>query len=385
MTITRQFKHNSTTASRGGFTLMELLMVLLIITIIAGMSIAALAGATEVAREARTRSMISKLDQLIMDKYESYHTRAVPVKIPPQTDPRSAAQLRLVGLRELMRMEMPDRISDICTASEIADLTSDGNLNNFDSMSFVKRSQMSAVSALSSTAYASQYILRAAPSVALSYRRQVARSLVKNGPWTGEHQHAECLYLIISSMRDGDRSSLDFFSEGEIGDTDGDGMKEFLDGWGSPIGFWRWAPGYVQQIGTDGIWGVSGNDFDRSGTANDLGDAGEPGSDDILPLTTQTLDYTKAPDAFDPLRIDPRWSTSTRVWYPYALLPLIVSRGRDKEVGIGIATTACADMTIPSDPYFTNTTRVFPDSGSYLSGMEHTNADNITNHFQETP
>jgi prepilin-type N-terminal cleavage/methylation domain-containing protein len=51
---------------RAAFTLMELLMVLLIITILAGMALAAMAGATEMAKEQRTRSIISKLDQLVM-------------------------------------------------------------------------------------------------------------------------------------------------------------------------------------------------------------------------------------------------------------------------------------------------------------------------------
>src|SRR5688572_16200074 len=72
---------------RSAFTLMELLMVLLIITILAGMALAALAGATEMAKEQRTRSIISKLDQLIMEKYEDYRTRPVPIKIPPTLGP----------------------------------------------------------------------------------------------------------------------------------------------------------------------------------------------------------------------------------------------------------------------------------------------------------
>ena len=39
--------------------------------------------------------------------------------------------------------------------------------------------------------------------------------------WTPQHQHAECLYLILASMRDGNTTGLDFFSEGEIGDAEG--------------------------------------------------------------------------------------------------------------------------------------------------------------------
>jgi hypothetical protein len=35
------------------------------------------------------------------------------------------------------------------------------------------------------------------------------------------------------------------FSQSEIGDVDGDGMPEFLDGWGRPIMFLRCAPGFL--------------------------------------------------------------------------------------------------------------------------------------------
>ena len=50
--------------------------------------------------------------------------------------------------------------------------------------------------------------------------------------------------MILASIRDGDITGLDFFTEGEIGDVDNDGMPEILDPWGVPIYFLRWAPGF---------------------------------------------------------------------------------------------------------------------------------------------
>src|SRR6185503_20706611 len=97
---------NPKLAPRRSFTLMELLIVLLIITILAALAMSAMAGATELAREQRTRAILTKLDQLIMDEYEGYRTRAVPVRMLAGTNPRVAAQNRLNGLRELMRLEM---------------------------------------------------------------------------------------------------------------------------------------------------------------------------------------------------------------------------------------------------------------------------------------
>src|SRR5438067_3097669 len=98
---------------RRGFTLTELMIVIAIMAILAGLGVSAMSGATNLAREHRAGTMIDKIDQLIMERYEGYRTRTVPVKILPGTLPRVAAMIRLNGLRDLMRMELPDRKSDV--------------------------------------------------------------------------------------------------------------------------------------------------------------------------------------------------------------------------------------------------------------------------------
>ena len=47
---------------------------------------------------------------------------------------------------------------------------------------------------------------------------------------------------MIVSM--GSPEAMEQFSQSEIGDTDHNGYPEFLDGWGKPIFFLRWAPGF---------------------------------------------------------------------------------------------------------------------------------------------
>ena len=106
---------------RVGFTLVELLVTISIITLLASMVLVALAGVQETARADRTRAQIARIDTLITEKWESFRGRRVP--LPPTM--RQMAQFsasgrsskldaaRVDGIRELMRMELPDRKTDI--------------------------------------------------------------------------------------------------------------------------------------------------------------------------------------------------------------------------------------------------------------------------------
>jgi hypothetical protein len=326
-----------------------------IIAILAGLALSALSGATELAREQRTRAIINKLDQLIMDRYESYRTRAVPVPRATRTaamaSPRIAALNRLNVLRELMRMELPDRVSDVV----------DGPVTGIPP-----------------------------PSVWQGYRRRAFAALGAGWAtsWTVEHQGSECLYLILASMQDGDKSALDFFTPDEIGDTDGDGMKEILDGWGQPIEFIRWPSGFTIENGA---------------------------------LTTQTSKYEirkvhgesvrvcHAPDPFDPVHVDERWKKMLNRPACFYVRPLIFSAGPDRKYDIaqklsdknGNAFRYAAppppdnptdDPLVKNDPYI-NTSRLSFAASQLLPGTpddangdgELSYMDNITNHYLEVP
>ena len=45
-----------------------------------------------------------------------------------------------------------------------------------------------------------------------------------------------------------DPEAREQFNESEIGDVDEDGCPEFIDGWGRPIMFLRWAPGFRSDL-----------------------------------------------------------------------------------------------------------------------------------------
>lgn len=277
LTISR--KRPGPRARRGGFTLIELTIVMLIIGILVAMSLSVFVAAYEQSRAARTRAIISKIDQFINEKYESYRTRAVPIRVPPGMSPYEAAQVRLFAIRELMRMEMPDHREDVLDPPQILNQYVANPYNPNSNPSFQMR--------------------LAVPSLTKSYYRRAQASWNAN-PSDWSNDSAECLYLILASMRDGEKSALDFFAPTEIGDLDGDGLNEIHDSWGQPIVWFRWAPGY----------------------------AGGPGSTIVSPQ-----DVTEA-DPFDPLKVDPRWTNAAYPVKPFALKPLIVSGGPDKRIDL---------------------------------------------------
>jgi prepilin-type N-terminal cleavage/methylation domain-containing protein len=217
---------------RRGFTLTELLVVITIIGMLAGISLGALYAARESAKVARTQSTISKLDILVQARIDEFLSRRIPVDmrwlptdpVDPITGkrnripPRVAAEFRLRAIRYLMKMEMPDRVEDI--------------VNPKPSIDSPKTISVS----LGGRTWTREM-----------KRTAVARSMYRRfnaSPPTSEYDIAEVFYLWVTT---GDRDAVEQFQPNEIGDVDGDGYPEFVDGWGMPIQFIRWPVGFVDE------------------------------------------------------------------------------------------------------------------------------------------
>ncbi len=296
---------------RYGFTIIELLTVLGIIGVLTSMVLFALSSVSENARKQRTKAQITKIHELISGRWESYRTRPMP--IAPNAirgkSPRYAALLRLKAIYELMRMEMPDRKLDVVAPAK------------------------EKVWTRSNSTFPS--------SIALAHQLRL------NPKWTKPFQSAECLYMILANIQDGDTNGLDFFREREKGDVDGDGFPEILDGWGQPIAFLRWAPGYLGGSFSTLQFG----DLNK----NKDGDAGEGNG-----------------DPFDPLKVNPRWRNKNPEDDPFALFPLIYSIGPDGEGGVDHSGTK-SDI---NDPYDTTRPQGLISKPKYA-------VDNISNHMLE--
>jgi len=286
---------HSPLAARRAFTLIELLVVVVVIGILAGLVMGAVQVARETARAAKTRATIAKLHNIIMGMYESYHTRRVPINTSAMSthdqaamrDPHIAAMVRLCLLRDMMRMEMPERYTDLANG-----------LNSFN------------IPWTSPTGDSlSQKV--SLPSVPALYQAYLNRL---NGSKLQGDAPAELLYMIVTI---GCRARGQF-SENEIATDPVDGFPYFVDGWGRPIYFLRWAPGFIDSDIQANLAVLSGSQYVINNQAPNY--------------PAQTASQTDH-DPFDPMQVD----TNNGVGggpSGWRLVPLIYSAGRDGQYGI---------------------------------------------------
>ncbi len=251
--------------SRPAFTLVELLVVMGVLALMSSMVLVGLASAAEQARIARTRGQVQKIHELLMTRWDEYRYRRVEPSKSGNVRARQTA--RVDKIRELMRMEMPCRIEDIKFGSG-----SNGSVSGNE------------------------------PALWNRYQRAVNTRAGGISNWTTSFDDSECLYMILESIQDGETNGLDYFKASEIGDTDGDGMPEVLDAWGTPIRFIRWAPGFV---------GPRSN-----------------------------LHRNDQPDPFDPLNVrNGKLTDAQGNFLHFPLYPLVVSAGPDAALDIAIRFT----------------------------------------------
>ncbi len=256
--------------SKRAFTLVELLAVMIIMSLMAGMIVAAVQGVNQTAKEARTRSIIAAIDNVLREQYESYKYRAYAIEIPDTFRPTSrtgnelgfevlaseAGRARLMMLRDLQRMEMPDRLSDISSAPSLlraaanpvltagtpgapTDPPAGTVIDTRDNKGVRRMFNLSWYDSNASFAVGGDVV----PSKMAAYRDRLPNSFNFTAAASVQNQGAECLYLIMTTSYVGGSPAIDAIPAANVADTDGDGLFEILDGWGQPLGFVRWPVG----------------------------------------------------------------------------------------------------------------------------------------------
>jgi len=281
---------------RRSFTLAELIVTIVIISILMGITWGAILRVRQQGRVAKTKATIAKINQIIMERYDSYRTRRVPVDtrgLPPLV----AARFRLWAIRCIMAWEMPDQWDEIDPSTGVVSSYTLEIEEN--SQTYVRTIR--------------------APALWDTYRRFLARlnaqgvaQKIHSGQLSpmeanryGRLLNAVLLYMIVCAS---DPQNRELFADSEIAWLPFPGLDQhgqditvklpvFVDGWGNPIYFIRCPVGF-------------------------------PDSD------IQVADPENHHDAFDPLRVDPN---------AYATFPLVVSPGPDGAIGLSFGSRAGYD------------------------------------------
>ncbi len=207
------YKHKS----RAGFTLVELLVSLVIISILAAMTLSGLSAVRRRSREEATRTTIRKIHEIIVPQYESYLDKRLDRASCITTGgsaPSSVVGTRrrfewgkLVTIRKTLAFEMPDNWGDVGVGTgPVPSAFVNGRVNTY-----------------------------------MNYG--VSGTI----PIENSYASSECLYMIclLSGFQP---EAMENFRAEEIGDKDGDGKPEFHDAWGMPIAFIRWPTGFSGPI-----------------------------------------------------------------------------------------------------------------------------------------
>jgi len=80
-----------------------------------------------------------------------------------------------------------------------------------------------------------------------AYKTRITAVTPLTNPRFTLYESAETLFMILS-MSGFEPGCMESFRADEIGDIDGDGAKEFSDGWGRPISFLRWPASYASPL-----------------------------------------------------------------------------------------------------------------------------------------
>jgi prepilin-type N-terminal cleavage/methylation domain-containing protein len=362
--------------NRQALTLVELMVAIAIMGILASLLLGAAAVASEVARNARSKSLIARLHTLLVERYDGYRNQRVELKpfaesdsadlrtllttrygfnMPadlrplPGGDQRVVAMARLAGLREIMRLELPDRWSDVVGWNN-------GGVTGLTATA-PPPSDTDVLPPVTAIDLQNRlWLVQNVPSLTTVYARRYAamQQAAVTGEKARENESAECLYLIIMNAT-GDGEARGMFKPNDIGDTDEDGAPEFVDGWGKPISFIRWAPGFDSDA--------------QLSMASLLRQQAKTNGDAVV--AQAILDDH---DPFDLFRLDRPTTTTLRGW---RLVPLIVSGGGDEEIGLRFLgdTNYLPRLNPYADVSNDSGTQSFGDATDIeLAG------DNITNH-----
>ena len=405
-------------ARRNAFTLIELLVVISIIGFMSGMFLVAYRGASQESNVQKTRTTIQKISEVLNARMEEYSSlpialqRIDPVLLVPlgpipgravaagsaadyETPTFLLERARLLSLRELIVMEMPDHPDDLRWSQKWAVTANRANATYWNGLT---KTLPTGLYVPVPPAPPSPVFVKNRPTARVrGLVRRLSSGNVPIPKWEDQNANAELLFLIIEDSDLNGSSAIELFGKSEVGDTDGDGLNEFIDAFGNPIQWIRWPSGYEgvalyhpDMLGPDILVGPPG-DIRVSISSDPLDRIGaDPGLSRHLESAGMSIReaYKPGPGTF----------------------PLVVSSGQDEMFGIrfqlmdsdaipigSIGSYSVKDAIWPiaqpnypmaanaflfTDPWYPRRSSGPPPErlGSRLSPTDRTLLDNITNY-----
>jgi len=325
-----------------------------IVAILATMGLWVMHSASQAVKRDRTVATIAKIDTYISDIYNSYETRRLPcdlisptfASVPAGNANSERAGRKLDAMRDLMRMEMPDCWNDIGDGPLVFPWSS-GNPWTANKPRITLSMQ-------------AKYLL-AKNFLLVKYSEPEADKIL------AEYASAKLLYMIVMTHNP---EAAEHFRADEIARPTEDTMPVFVDGWGNPIKWLRWAPGFDQSTAQPVVTPIDSS-VSRQKAASEFPDPMNPRR--AVRQGTLTSPYTTE--------------------LGWMLIPLIYSAGSDGiyDISVGKGTyhysrdpyqvfsgTNPFSLGSPTDSNNLSVTSSGPANGS----LDH--YDNVTNHQKST-
>ncbi|NQV27587.1 MAG: type II secretion system protein [Rhodopirellula sp.] len=269
-----------------GFTLIEILFVLMIVSFLMATLGVTISNMLTSAREAQTIATIEKIDGLIAERQqglervffrgrdfkryvEKFHEKLLegnPTATPPipQLFGLSPKAVEAGARKDFFRLIFPQRFT------EMVDVRTGPSPGTPGADGIPDRIQFDEVYG---QGFGTIVWNGATPQQPNNHRP--------------ETESSELLYFALTRMSTYGVAPVgaDAFKTQEVADTDNDGLPEFVDGWGQPLRFYRWPTRLFKPFGLfgmDSAPGTVGVDDDGTGGTDDVSDIGWPGTDDVV-------------------------------------------------------------------------------------------------------
>ena len=352
---------------RTGMTLIELLVVVAIIAVIAAVSIGALMVIPEHARVRGTEALVAKINTKLSQRLDQFNSRRDTVRTLgcdltlANNEPTLG---RLIAVARTMRQEFPEWF-DVTLTSRISDSfdnDGDGLIDEPDEIIAGDWNPVDIGGTAAPEQLGSDLPPRATGHLAYIQRIFADNTLRSNGAsflntHRAETARAECLFMLVTA----DGADTSEFAPNDIGDTDGDGIPEFVDKWGNPIQFFLWPSLYTSPR-------------QKPGSETNPDDPNQLLTENLGPTSWWATNRGSFQNLF--LWVSNAANTSPQAYRTY---PLIISSGQDGGFGLVTASAGTDSVMGTLDDIATVDKRAIRISNAAQDGYGMDN-DNIDNH-----